>query len=100
MPAEPLPEDAPALPRARPATSTPGFPPSTLDFEGVPIWLSELAEEPHHVLPSNRTITSPANPTTTSVCAPSAPLPACPALSKTSAESRYWAHLSADPEPP
>jgi hypothetical protein len=51
MPAEPLPEDAPAPSRARPATSTPGFPPSTLDSQGSPIWLSELAaDEPHHTL--------------------------------------------------
>jgi hypothetical protein len=51
MPAEPLPEDAPAASGARPATSTPGFPPNTLDFEGTPIWLSELAsDEPHHTL--------------------------------------------------
>ncbi|WP_020124737.1 hypothetical protein [Streptomyces canus] len=51
MPAEPLPEDAPAPSKARRATSTRGFPPNTLDAEGTPIWLSELAsDEPHHTL--------------------------------------------------
>lgn len=51
MPAEPLPDDAPAPLKARPAMSTPGFPPNTLDSQGTPIWLSELAsDEPHHTL--------------------------------------------------
>ncbi|CAL9335118.1 hypothetical protein [Streptomyces sp. enrichment culture] len=51
MLAEPLPEDAPAPSKARLAMSTPEFPPNTLDSQGTPIWLSELAsDEPHHTL--------------------------------------------------
>ncbi|WP_247706380.1 hypothetical protein [Streptomyces liliiviolaceus] len=50
-PAEPLPEDAPAPSRTTPTTSTPGFPLNTLNSQGTPIWLSELAsDDPHHTL--------------------------------------------------
>ncbi|MFJ2296898.1 DUF6461 domain-containing protein [Streptomyces sp. NPDC087894] len=44
-------EDTPAPSEASLAMSTPGFLPNTLDSQGSPIWLSELAsEEPNHTL--------------------------------------------------